>query len=68
MNYIGKSIAILLLASFATSSSAQLTDTERAAIAAEITAALQNCHRVFSTGTASEMVDQICGLPLLPVF
>jgi len=55
------------LAFIATSSNAQLAKNERDAIAAEIGAALQNYHRVFSTASPVEMADQIYGIPLLSV-
>lgn len=67
MRQLRKTIFAVLLASIATCSNAQLTDNDRQAIAAEIAAALENYHSVFSTGSAIEMADEIYAVPLLSV-
>jgi hypothetical protein len=43
---------------------AELGDSERLAVAAEISSALENYHRIFSTASPSEIANQIYGLPL----
>lgn len=67
MRQLRKIFLAVLLVSIASSSFAQLASHDREAIAAEIAVALENYQRVFSTGTASEMVDQIYAVPLLSV-
>lgn len=67
MRHMSKIFLAVLLASIATCANAHLAGHDREGIAAEIAAALENYHRVFSTGTAIEMVDQIYAVPLLSV-
>ncbi len=67
IRYIAGLLAVVLFTLFSNSLQAQLVSEDQNSIHAEIAAALENYHHVFSTGTPSEIANQIYGAPLTSI-